>query len=128
MTALPGILALSFYVAHAAAHLLAHRPADLLWACHLACVWIGAGALFSMATPAAIGVSWLALGVPLWILDLATGGEFFPTSLLTHVGGAVVGVLVVRRLGVPRGTWWRATAALFVLHLVTRAVPSARAS
>jgi hypothetical protein len=117
-----GLLSIAFYLGHAATHLVRERPRDLLWACHIACLCIGAGALLGRPTAAAVGVCWLALGIPLWILDLSTGGELIPTSFLTHVGGAIVGARVVRKLGFPRGTWWKATVGIVALQEVSRLV------
>ena len=117
-----GVIALACYATHAAWHLAHHRPDDLLWACHLACVLVGVGLLASSPTLVAIGVSWLSFGLPLWAIDLATGGEFLPTSVLTHVVGFALGILGVRRLGFPRGTWWKAALAFVALWPITRAL------
>ncbi len=115
-----GVIAFACYAAHAAWHLAHHRAHDLLWACHLACVLIGVGLLTSSPLPNAIGVSWLSFGIPLWVIDLATGGELIPTSFLTHVVGFALGLHGVRRLGFPRGTWWKATLAFVAVWPVTR--------
>ena len=115
-----GVLAIACYAVHATWHLAHHRAHDLLWACHLASLLIGFGLLVSSATINAIGVSWLSFGVPLWILDLATGGELLPTSFLTHVVAFAIGIVGARRLGFPRGTWWKATLAFVAVWPITR--------
>lgn len=118
-----GVLGVVAYAVHAAIHLVRGEPWDLLWTCHLGCLLTGIGLLAGSAAWNGIGLLWLSIGVPLWVLDLATGGELLPTSLLTHLGGLVCGLAGVRSLGLPRGTWLRALAALFALgalsHLVT---------
>lgn len=123
-----GVVAFACYGAHATFHLLHHRPHDLLWACHISALWIGLGFCSRAPLFNAIGVCWLSLGVPLWIVDLATGGELFPTSFLTHVGGAILGVIFVRRHGFPAGAWWKAVVALMLLFAITRAVTPAEAN
>ncbi|MGC4095259.1 MAG: hypothetical protein QM756_46520 [Polyangiaceae bacterium] len=117
-----GVAALACYAIHAGSHVLAGRPAEALWACHVATLLVGVGALLRHATPIAIGVLWLSFGNPLWVLDLCTGGEFLPTSPFTHVGGFVLGCVALRRLGLPRGAWWQAMAAFIGLLLFTRLV------
>jgi len=117
-----GALALAAYAVHVGFHLYHGRPADALWGCHVACLLIAAGALRARATPAAIGVLWLCFGNPMWLLDVATGGELLPTSVLTHIGGFIVGILVLRKLGFPRHTWWKATLAFLGLLGLTRLV------
>ncbi|HET9931695.1 MAG TPA: hypothetical protein VFQ35_13435 [Polyangiaceae bacterium] len=123
-----GVAALLCYAIHAGSHVLAGRPAEVLWACHVATLLVGAGALSENATLVGIGVSWLAFGNPLWILDLMTGGEFLLTSPLTHVGGLVLGCIALRQLPPPAKTiWWKAALAFLALLVLTRALtpPSA---
>jgi hypothetical protein len=79
-----GGLALAFYAIHAGHHLLRGHPEDLLWACHLGAVCVGVGLLARLPVVNAVGFVWLATGDALWLLDLASGGEFIPTSLFTH--------------------------------------------
>jgi len=117
-----GLGALACYAIHAGSHVLAGRPADTLWACHVATLLVGVGALVESATVIAIGVLWLAFGNPLWALDLSTGGEFLPTSPLTHVGGFALGCLALKRLGVPKAAWWKAALAFVALLGLTRAL------
>jgi len=115
-----GAAALACYAIHAGLHLYRGRFADALWGCHVASLLIAAGAFSERATPAAIGVLWLCFGNPIWILDLASGGEFLPTSFFTHGGGFIIGILVLKRLGVPRHAWWKASLSFLALLGVTR--------
>ncbi len=115
-----GSLALACYAVHAGFHGYHGRFADALWGCHVASLLIAAGAFSERPTPVAIGVLWLCFGNPLWILDLSTGGELLPTSVFTHVGGFIIGVLLLKRLGVPRHAWWQAALAFLGLLGVTR--------
>jgi hypothetical protein len=117
-----GGLALACYAIHAGFHLYHGRPADALWGCHIASLLIAASAFSGRSTPAGIGVLWLCFGNPMWILDVATGGELLPTSVLTHVGGFVIGIVVLKRLGFPREVWWKATLAYLGLLGLTRLV------
>jgi hypothetical protein len=123
-----GLLALGFYAVHAGYNLRYGHPENLLWACHVAALAIGVGLLGGWATPAAIGVIWLAVGVPLWLIDVLTGGEFTPTSILTHVGGLVVGFVGLRHLGMPAGAWWKALLAMLALQQLCRWVTPAEAN
>jgi hypothetical protein len=115
-----GLLALAFYAVHCAFHVWRGHPEDVLWACHVAAALIGVGLLGSWPTCVAIGVTWLAVGVPLWLFDLAVGGEFSPTSVLTHVGGLIVGLIGLWRLGMPDQVWWKALLALAALQQLCR--------
>lgn len=123
-----GVLALGCYAVHGGVHLYRHEPEDLLWACHLGAAFVGVGLLASSALLNGIGTLFLCLGTPLWILDLLEGGEFLPSSCLTHLGGLAIGLYGVRRLGMPRATWWMTTAALVALIVICRFVTSPSAN
>lgn len=123
-----GLLAIALYAVHGGYHLLQHRAADLLWACHMATLAVGVGCLAGSAPVVTVGLSLLVFGLPLWVVDMATGGELLLTSIGTHVGGLVVGVLATRQLGWPEGTWWKAVAVSLVILLVTRLLTPAPAN
>lgn len=115
-----GILILFGYGIHASVHIARGTPYDVIWGCHIAALMIGIGLITGNATLNAIGLLWACFGMPIWIYDLATGGEFLPTSPLTHVGGLAAGIYGVRRMGMPRGSAWKATGAFFLLWIVSR--------
>jgi hypothetical protein len=113
-------LALACFALHAAVLLRRDETPHVLWACHVATLLIGAGLMAGAPPPVAIGVSWLSVGTPAWLVDLARGAEQIPTSALTHLGGLALGVLGVRVLGWPRGVWWKAFLVLVGLVLFCR--------
>jgi hypothetical protein len=123
-----GALALIGYFVHGSGHLAQGHPEDLLWACHIGAALVGIGLLIGSAAINGVGVALLALGTPLWLLDLSTGGEFLPTSLLTHILGLVIGLYGVRRLGLPAGVWWKATVSLIALIALCRLFTPASAN
>lgn len=112
VTTLLGIAAVMCYAIHAALHLVRGEWYDLFWACHVAALLVGAGLLTRNAAINGVGVLLGLMGLPLWLADLAAGGEFLPTSILTHVVALVIGVYGSLRLGMPRGAWWRAAVVL----------------
>jgi hypothetical protein len=112
---LPGTTAVACYVIHASVHLVRGEWYDLFWACHVAALFVGAGLLARSSTINGVGVLLGLMGLPLWVADLAAGGEFFPTSVLTHVVALGIGLYGAVRLGMPRGAWWRATLVLVAL-------------
>jgi len=117
-----GILALLFYAIHAAVHVHRGQPYNILWACHVAALLVGFGLLLRNATLNAIGLLWSCFGLSLWLLDLATGGEFIPTSTLTHLGTFVLGIHGVRVLGTPRRLALKTVAAFVALCVLCRLV------
>jgi hypothetical protein len=123
-----GALACAFYAIHGSVHLARGHPEELLWVCHLGALCVGVGLLLRQPAVHAVGFLWLCVGSVLWGIDLAFGGEFIPTSLLTHVGGLVIGGLAVGALGLPRHSWWRAILAFLVLQQFCRFLTPASAN
>jgi hypothetical protein len=123
-----GLAALGFYAIHAGFHLLHGRPEELLWMCHLGAALVGIGLLSFSATLNGIGTLFLSAGMPLWVMYLAGGGDFYPTSCFPHLGGLAIGLYGVRRLGLTSGTWWKALVALITLILICRLVTPPRAN
>ncbi|WP_254510487.1 hypothetical protein [Anatilimnocola floriformis] len=115
-TAAYGLAAISFFLLHGGYQLVHGRWENLLWACHLADLIVGVGLVLRSRSIAAMGLVMLGFGVPMWLVSLATGGDFYPTSILTHLGGMSVGIVGLKRLGGLRDDWWR--AYLLVLTLV----------
>jgi hypothetical protein len=115
-----GIVALLFYAVHAAVHVQRGQPYNMLWACHVAALLVGFGLLLRNATLNAIGLLWSCFGLALWLLDVFTGGEFIPTSTLTHAGAFALGIYGVRRLGTPRQLALKTVAAFVALCVLCR--------
>jgi hypothetical protein len=122
MTTRLGLAALACYAVHAFVHLVRGEWYDLFWACHVAALFVGAGLLARSATLNGVGVLVGLMGLPLWLADLAAGGDFYPTSTLTHVMALGIGLYGTVRLGMPRGAWWRAALVLVGLIGLCRLV------
>jgi len=121
-----GILAAMCWALHAAWHVLHGTAHDLLWACNVASPLLALGCFLRRPVLCATAVMWLAYGVPMWLLDLATGGELIPTSVFTHFGGLVLGILAVRRFGWPKRSWRWAALGTWALVVVTRIATTAK--
>jgi len=115
-----GATAIACYVIHAVYEIASGRLESLLWMCHLGALLVGLGLLFRWPVWHGVGLMWLTLGVPLWMIAVIAGGHCDPTSPLTHVGGLVLGLAGVRKVGLPQGVWWKAAVALAALYLLSR--------
>lgn len=123
---LHGAAALACWAIHAGNHLLRGSAYDLLWVCNVAVPLLAVGCFLGRPRFVGVAVSWLAFGTPIWLLDLATGKGMIPSSPLVHVVAPIIGILAVRRLGWPRGTWMAATVSSAALLAFTRLVGTAR--
>ena len=121
-----GVAASICYAIHFVFNFCRGQLEDLLWVCHVGAALVAVGLLTSSATVNGLGALFLCLGTPLWLLDVAGGGEFNPTSCFNHLGVFGLGLCGVRRLGMPRGVWLKASVALITLIAFSRlATPAA---
>ena len=94
----------------------------------MAALVVGIGLLTGLRELVAIGFLWLTIGTPLWIYDLANGGEFLPFSPFTHIGGMILGLVGMWSLGFPPGSALKGWGALVPVFLLPRWVTPAAAN
>jgi len=95
-------IAFLLYLGHVPEVLVRHPLQDLLWACDAAALALSAGLALGSARVVAASTIALLAGLPLWVTDLLTGGEWLWTSPFIHLGSPAVGLIGLKSLGVPR--------------------------
>lgn len=121
-----GSMGLLFFLVHAASLVWMGEGAGVLWVCHVASLLAAAGWFLGRPRPLAVALLWLIWGNGMWLLYLAGGGDLYPTSLGTHVGGLVLTALGVRAFGMPRRSWAWALGGMTALLLASRLLTPAR--
>jgi len=117
-----GILAVVFFLIHAAVLVQAGESYHIIWSCHLACLLVGIGLLIRLPWLYAVGFFWLTVGVPLWLLNVITSLDFMLTSTCSHIGGIIIAIYGLRFEKMPRFSWAAATAGLVILGCISRLV------
>lgn len=115
-----GVAGVGFFLLYLVRGIPDERALSSLWACHLASLLAGAGILFRRPAIIGVGVLWLFVGIPLWLVYLSLGGQFRPESAFTHLGGLAVGLCGLQHFGMPRRLWWRAIVGMWGLLIVSR--------
>jgi hypothetical protein len=113
-----GYLSVLFYIIHSVSWIIKGVPANLLWTCHLASLFIGIAVIFRIPLLNSLSVLWLSIGNIIWTIYLTSGGDFEPTSTLTHWGGLIVGLIGVRKMGMQKySTIWSLAVLLIIQQL-----------
>jgi hypothetical protein len=117
-----GSLPLIFFIARLIEYVQVGTPSQVLWMCHLANLFLAIG-LFT-ANPLLIRVSvvLLVFGIPPWIVDMFVIKIITPLSVVTHLGGTILGLIVIAKVGATRWTWLVALASYVLVQTICRFV------
>jgi hypothetical protein len=67
-----------------------------------------------------IAIIWTIPGLLIWLMYVVLAWGVFLTSTLAHVGGLVVGMFVLRKIGMDRRTWIYAFGWYLLVQLLSR--------
>jgi hypothetical protein len=115
-----GILAVIFYLFYAGHSYTKGTLSNAIWICHIGCLLVGLGLLSETSQMSATGFFLLVVGNFGWVLYLLAGGELILPSLLTHIGGILIGGFGIYKLGVPKFTFLYAVLAFALLQILAR--------
>lgn len=112
-----GVLPLIFFLIQTIHYWRYGGLGNLLWMCNAGNVLLGIGLLFGHREAIRAAAIWTIPGFIIWIkyVLLVSGGFYFSTTQ-AHVGGIIIGMIALRRIGMDRWAWVYA----FVWYLLTQ--------
>ncbi len=112
-----GVLPLVFFLIQTIHYWRYGGMGNLLWICNAGNVLLGIGLLLRQREAIRAAAIWTIPGFVIWVkyVLLASGGFYFSTTQ-AHVGGIIVGMIALRRIGMDRWAW----AYAFVWYLLTQ--------
>jgi hypothetical protein len=120
-----GLLPLIFFSAQAIHYLQIHQLGHMLWMCNVGNLLLAIG-LFSQNKPLIrVASIWMIPGLFIWIIYVVVAWGVFFSSTLAHVGGLIVGIYAVRRVGMDRFSWVYAFVWFLLIQLASRLFTSA---
>ena len=111
-----GFLPLAFFIAHLSFYWRNGGMENMLWMCNVANLVLAAGLFLGVRWMIRVAALWLIPGLPLWLYYVAVNGGWLVTSFFTHIGGLIVGLLALYKIGSGRWTWLHG----FVLFLMVQ--------
>ena len=115
-----GWIPLVFFALHFHYHWSREQPANILWMCHVSNVILAIGWMSAWPGLIRVAVLWLIPGLPLWIMESIQTGEVSFTSVLTHLGGLALGLILLYRVRSARWTWLYAMIWYLALQQICR--------
>src|SRR5262245_9033653 len=120
-----GFLPLCFFLARAVEYMIvAKTPEQMLWSCHISNLMLAAGLFMGAPFLIRVAVFWQILGVPPWVLattmEMAWLKPVPLVSIFSQVGGVIVAIVAIRRVGAKRGSWIPSLIYFVILQQITR--------
>ena len=117
---LVGLLPLVFFAVQAIHYWRFGGMGHLLWMCNAGNVLLGIGLLLSHRELIRAAAIWTIPGLVVWIIYVLLPSGFYFSTTLAHVGGFVVGLIALRRVGMDRLAWIYAFAWYLFTQVAAR--------
>ncbi|MGH9956154.1 MAG: hypothetical protein ACREBC_03365 [Pyrinomonadaceae bacterium] len=117
-----GFLPLVFFLAQANHYWKINQLGHMLWMCNIGNLILAAGLFLNNALLIRISVIWMVPGLAVWIVYVVFAWGVFLSSTLAHVGGLIVGLVAVKRVGFDRWAWVYALAWYLMMQALSRVV------
>jgi hypothetical protein len=115
-----GILPLVFFLAQAVHYWRINELGHLMWMCNIGNLLLAIGLFVGIRRLMQIAIIWTIPGLFIWLLYVVLAWGVFFSSTLAHVGGLVVGMFVLRKVGMDRRTWLYAFGWYLAVQLLSR--------
>jgi hypothetical protein len=119
-----GLLPLSFFLAQSIHYRWVGGPGNLFWMCNIGNALLALGLFLNHRELIRAAAIWTIPGLGIWFRYVLFEYDFVFSSALAHVGGIVVALIVVRRVGMDRTAWVYAFVWYLFMQIVSRLVTS----
>jgi len=128
-----GFLPLTFFLAQALHYWQIDQWGHLLWMCNVGNLLLAAGLFLDQPMMIRVAVIWSIPGFFIWLRYVVTEWFHYTTldwsavtsGTLAHVGGLVVGLIVLRRVRADRQAWIYSVVWYLAIQLLSRLVTAA---
>jgi hypothetical protein len=115
-----GILPLLFFLGQGIHYWRIHELGHLLWMCNIGNLLLAVGLFLDHRRLMRVAIIWTIPGLIIWLIYVVLAWGVFFTSTLAHVGGLVVGLFALRRIGMDRRSWLYAFVWYLLVQLASR--------
>jgi len=119
-TRLIGILPLIFFFAQGLHYWRSNELGNMLWMCNIGNLLLAIGLFLDNRLLMRTAIIWTIPGLFIWLVYVVLAWGVFLSSTLAHVGGLVVGMVALRKIGMARLTWLYALGWFLLLQLFSR--------
>lgn len=122
---LVGLFPLAFFLAQAAHYWRINELGHMLWMCNIGNLVLAIGLFLNNALLIRMSVIWMIPGLGVWLVYVVVAWGMFLSSTLAHVGGLIVGIFAIRKVGMDRAGWRYAMGWYLLVQLLSRVLTPA---
>jgi len=115
-----GLLPLTFFIAQVIHYWRYGGLGNLLWMCNVGNLLLAIGLFLDHRELIRAAAIWTIPGLVVWVLYVLLDYGFLVSSTLAHVGGIIVGLIALRRVGMDRTAWLYAYAWALFMQIAAR--------
>ncbi|HKE60077.1 MAG TPA: hypothetical protein VKB46_25370 [Pyrinomonadaceae bacterium] len=119
-----GILPLLFFLAQAVHYWRIDEMGNMLWMCNIGNLLLAVGMFLEHRRLIRLAAIWMFPGLLVWLVYVVLAWGVFLTSTLAHVGGLVLGILALRKVGMDRRSWLYALGWYLLVQFLSRVASS----
>jgi hypothetical protein len=119
-----GFLPLIFFCAQAIHYIRIQQLGHMLWMCNIGNLLLAIGLFLQNKRLIRVTAIWMIPGLFIWFLYVVLAWGVFFSSTLAHVGGLIVGLYAIRKIGMDRLSWIYAIVWFLVIQLLSRLITS----
>jgi len=120
-----GLLPLAFFLAQATHYWRINELGHMLWMCNIGNLVLAVGLFLNNALLIRVAVIWLFPGLAVWLAYVVLAWGVFLTSTLAHVGGLLVGIFAIRKVGMDQAGWRYALGWYLLVQFLSRVLTPA---
>ncbi len=115
-----GFLPLAFFIAQVIHYWRFGGLGNLLWMCNVGNLLLAIGLFLDHRELIRAAAIWTIPGLVVWVRYVLLDYGFLFSSALAHVGGIIVGLIALRRVGMDRTAWLYAFAWALFMQMTAR--------
>jgi hypothetical protein len=117
---LAGLLPLAFFLAQAAHYWRINELGHMLWMCNIGNLVLAIGLFLNNPSLIRAAVIWMFPGIAVWLLYVVLAWGMFLSSTMAHVGGLIVGIFAISKVGMDRAGWLYALGWYLFVQFLSR--------
>ncbi len=115
-----GVLPLLFFLLQGIHYWRIGELGNMLWMCNIGNLMLAFGLFFENAMLIRVSVLWMIPGLVVWFIYVVWAWGVFFSSTLAHVGGIIIAILALKRVGMDLTAWLYAVGWYLVAQVLSR--------